>query len=70
MSLIEKINKNHFTIQYAIGKGGFGRVWKIEKKNTRLAYAMKEMSKVKIFEKNSVQSINNEYKFLSALRHP
>lgn len=33
-------------------------------------YAMKEMSKVKIYEKNSVQSIINERKLLAHLRHP
>ena len=32
--------------------------------------AMKEMSKVKIYEKNSVQSIVNERKLLANLRHP
>jgi serum/glucocorticoid-regulated kinase 2 len=31
---------------------------------------MKEMSKVKVYEKNSVQSINNERKLLAHLRHP
>jgi serum/glucocorticoid-regulated kinase 2 len=32
--------------------------------------AMKEMSKVKIYEKNSVNSIINERKLLAHLRHP
>ena len=31
---------------------------------------MKEMSKVRIYEKNSVDSIINERKLLSDLRHP
>ncbi len=31
---------------------------------------MKEMSKVKIYEKNSVSSIANERKLLAHLRHP
>ena len=31
---------------------------------------MKEMSKVKIYEKNSVNSIINERKLLAHLRHP
>lgn len=30
-----------------IGKGGFGRVWKVEMKKTRKLLAMKEMSKAK-----------------------
>jgi serine/threonine protein kinase len=42
----------------------------VEKKNTKEIFAMKEMSKVKVFEKNSVASIVNERKLLAHLRHP
>jgi len=31
---------------------------------------MKEMSKVKVFEKNSISSVVNERKLLAHLRHP
>jgi serine/threonine protein kinase len=31
-----------------IGKGGFGRVWKVERKKFNTTYAMKEMSKCRI----------------------
>ena len=48
----------------------FTKVWKVEKRSTKVEYAMKEMSKVKIYEKNSVQSIINERKLLAHLRHP
>jgi serine/threonine protein kinase len=30
-----------------IGKGGFGKVWKVEAKKSKNFYAMKEMSKAK-----------------------
>jgi len=30
-----------------VGKGGFGKVWKVEVKKERKFYAMKEMSKSK-----------------------
>ena len=47
------------------------QVWKVERKGGRKEiYAMKEMSKVKVYEKNSVQSIVNERKLLAHLRHP
>lgn len=26
------INKNHFMYHYVIGRGGFGKVWRVEKK--------------------------------------
>ncbi len=53
-----------------IGRGGFGKVWRVEKKNSKLSYALKEISKVKIYEKNSVPCVINERKLLAHLRHP
>jgi hypothetical protein len=32
---------------YVIGKGGFGRVWRVEMRRNRKMYALKEMSKAK-----------------------
>lgn len=37
--------KSNFRQLYVVGKGGFGRVWKVEHKLSRKLYAMKEMSK-------------------------
>ena len=64
------INKNHFKFHNVIGKGGFGRVWKIERRKFKSSYAMKEMSKARIVNKKSVQSIINEKQLLSQLKHP
>jgi serine/threonine protein kinase len=47
-----------------IGKGGFGKVWKVEMKKNRQTYAMKEMSKSKIIAKRSVHSVMNEKELL------
>lgn len=68
--LLEKIHKNHFAFKYSIGKGGFGKVFKVEKRGRNEVFAMKEMSKVKIYEKSSIPSIKNERMLLSVLRHP
>jgi len=64
------INKNNFKFLYVIGKGGFGRVWKIQSKKTNKIFALKEMSKLKIIDKKSEKSINSEREFLSKLNHP
>jgi len=39
------VTKNSFKFHYVIGKGGFGKVWKVEKKKENKPYAMKEMLK-------------------------
>ena len=54
----------------AVGKGGFGKVWKVQAKRDHQIYAMKEMSKAKIISKKSVASVLNERRFLSQLTHP
>jgi serine/threonine protein kinase len=53
-----------------IGKGGFGKVWKVMFKKNRKLYALKEMSKVKIIDRKSIKSIRAERDFLSMLHHP
>ena len=45
-------------------------MWKVEKKKTKKLYAMKEMSKARIIQKRSVNSVMNERKLLSQLKHP
>ena len=62
------MNKNHFQFNYAIGRGGFGKVWRVEKKKEKEVYAMKEMSKARVMAKKSVQSVMNELKLLSEMR--
>ena len=67
---IEIVSLNIFHLDYPIGRGGFGKVWKVKCKLNNKYYAMKIMSKLKIIKKNSVKNINNEKKFLSILHNP
>ena len=53
-----------------IGKGGFGKVWKVVLKKNQKVYALKEMSKVKIIDKKCESSIKTEREILSKLNHP
>ncbi len=63
------INKNHFNYYYIIGKGGYGKVWKVSHKKSDKEFAMKIMLKAKVIDKNSVISVNNEKELLKSMKH-
>lgn len=63
------VTKNHFQFIYPIGRGGFGKVWRVESKKVKgEVYAMKEMCKARVMAKKSVQSVMNELKLLSQVK--
>ena len=64
------MTRNNFEFLYVIGKGGFGKVWKILYKNNKKFYALKEMSKAKIVEKKSQNAVKYERELLSKITHP
>ena len=66
----EIVTKTSFQYKKIIGKGGFGKVWKVLHKKSKNIYAMKEMSKVKVLFKKSEVSIKNERTLLSKMFHP
>ena len=70
MDTKHNLYRNLFEFLFIIGKGGFGKVWRVRYKRTKEIFALKEMSKKKILDKKSEYSINNERVFLSKLRHP
>ena len=64
-TLCAATSKTNFHFQYVIGRGGFGKVWKVELRKGNKMYAMKEMAKARIISKRSVNSVMNEKKFLA-----
>ena len=64
------VNRNYFEYLYIIGRGGFGKVWKVRLKNTNEYFALKEMFKVKVIDRRSEFSIMSERNLLSKLKHP
>ena len=67
---VEEMTKNHFAPHQVVGKGGFGKVWSVTMRKTKKKYAMKEMSKALVITKRSVNSVMNERKLLSFIKHP
>jgi len=59
-SFCAAVSKANFVYHFCIGKGGFGKVWRVERKKAKQYYAMKEMSKARIITKRSVKSVINE----------
>ena len=64
------VNRNYFEFLYVIGRGGFGKVWKVRLKKTNEYFALKEMFKVKVIDRRSEFSIMSERNLLSKLKHP
>ena len=83
LSDTSRVTLNDFHLLYPIGRGGFGRVWKVRlkrqynaksldirlQKNKSKIFAMKEMSKAKIYLKKSIKSVANERKFLEKFNY-
>jgi len=59
-----------FETKHPIGRGGFGRVYKVYHKKSGQQFAMKEMRKDLVVSKRSVGSIMNERRLLGILKHP
>ena len=66
----KKLCWDDFTFDRAIGKGGFGKVWRVTRKKDNKLFAMKEMYKARVLAKRSIHSVINERKILSKLKHP
>lgn len=62
--------KDIFTFKQVVGKGSFGRVWKVVEKRSRKVYALKAISKAKVLVKKSVHSVLKEREILGKLHHP
>ncbi|XP_026541290.1 serine/threonine-protein kinase 32A [Notechis scutatus] len=66
----EDVTFDHFEILRAIGKGSFGKVCIVQKKDTKKMYAMKYMNKQKCVERNEVRNVFKELQIMQELEHP
>ena len=67
---MDEDSRSMFSFLKIVGKGGFGRVWKVSEKKTKTIFAMKVIDKAKVITKKSVNSVMNERELLSKLNHP
>uniref|UniRef100_A0A4W3JWX9 Serine/threonine kinase 32A n=1 Tax=Callorhinchus milii TaxID=7868 RepID=A0A4W3JWX9_CALMI len=67
---VSVVTLDHFQILRAIGKGSFGKVCIVQKKDTKKMYAMKYMNKQKCVERNEVRNVFKELQIMQGLEHP
>ncbi|XP_023393811.1 serine/threonine-protein kinase 32C [Pteropus vampyrus] len=65
----EDVNFDHFQILRAIGKGSFGKVCIVQKRDTEKMYAMKYMNKQQCIERDAVRHVFRELEILQEIEH-
>lgn len=70
--LERECNKDDFEAldEKALGKGGFGHVWKVRNKKTHKIYAIKVINKHYIMKENMVDQMNREIEIMYKTNHP
>jgi len=66
----KRLTVDDFDLLNVIGKGSFGKVMQVQKKDTGKIYAMKVMHKKTIIKKNDEEHIKAERRILQKLVHP
>lgn len=66
----KKVGLDDFNIRCVVGKGSFGKVLLVEKKDTKKVYAMKVLNKKKILSGNELEHTKAEKNILQRLCHP
>eukprot|EP01114_Cavostelium_apophysatum_P015811 TRINITY_DN438_c0_g1_i5.p1 TRINITY_DN438_c0_g1~~TRINITY_DN438_c0_g1_i5.p1 ORF type:complete len:382 (+),score=103.60 TRINITY_DN438_c0_g1_i5:237-1382(+) len=67
---LKKIGVSDFDLLHVIGKGSFGKVLQVRKKDTGKIYAMKVLNKKNILENNELEHTRAEKEILQKLIHP
>lgn len=66
----DQVNLNHFRLLRVVGKGAFGKVRIVERKDTGLTFALKYIRKEEVVRSESVRNIIRERRMLEHLDHP
>jgi serine/threonine protein kinase len=69
---ISSLRKNIFEYKYAVGRGGFGKVWRVSTRRLEgqevTEFALKEMLKARVMHKKSIESVMDELKLLQIIK--
>lgn len=66
----QKVGIGDFELMKVLGRGAFGKVMQVRKKDDGQVYAMKILKKAAILARNQVEHTKAERKILQALQHP
>ncbi|KAK0629186.1 kinase-like domain-containing protein [Bombardia bombarda] len=66
----EAANLNHFRLLRVVGRGAFGKVRIVERKDTNLSFALKYIRKDEVVRSESVRNIIRERRMLEHVNHP
>jgi serum/glucocorticoid-regulated kinase 2 len=66
----EKVTLRDFQLKKVLGRGSFGKVMLVRKKDTGNYYAMKILKKESVIARNQVEHTKAERKILQQLQHP
>ncbi|KAI0407158.1 kinase-like domain-containing protein [Xylaria palmicola] len=64
------VNLNHFRLMRVVGRGAFGKVRIVERKDTGLSFALKYIRKDEVVRSESVRNIIRERRMLEHVNHP
>ncbi|RAL62582.1 hypothetical protein DID88_004431 [Monilinia fructigena] len=70
VNFADEVSLNHFRLLRVVGKGAFGKVRIVERKDTGLTFALKYIRKDEVVRQESVRNIIRERRMLEHLNHP
>ncbi|KAH6678837.1 kinase-like domain-containing protein [Plectosphaerella plurivora] len=65
-----EVSLNHFRLLRVVGRGAFGKVRIVERKDTNLSFALKYIRKDEVVRSESVRNIIRERRMLEHVNHP
>ena len=64
------VNENSFEILKLLGKGSYGKVFLVEKKDDKQLFALKVINKIDVINKNSFENLKSEKLIMQKVKHP